>query len=113
MSRISCRNEENPENQADQFGAFLPKNFGKNAQNLLKVFIIFTTNPWHGGVYKVRGKSWLRGYRNCYGGSLFEAPDSTLFLLKNVKNWSAWLSGFSSFQQLTLGGVYKVHGMSW
>ena len=28
MSRVSCRNDENPENQADQFGAFLPKMVG-------------------------------------------------------------------------------------
>jgi hypothetical protein len=25
ISRVSCPNDENPENQADEFGAFLPK----------------------------------------------------------------------------------------
>jgi hypothetical protein len=25
MSRVSCQNDENPENQANQFWAFLPK----------------------------------------------------------------------------------------
>ena len=29
MPRVSCRNDENLENKADQFVAFLPKNFGK------------------------------------------------------------------------------------
>ena len=71
MSRVSCRNDENPENQADQFLAFLPKFFDKNDPNLLRIFIIWTTVPWHGGVYKVHEKSRLRGYRNCYVGSLF------------------------------------------
>ena len=45
MSRVGCRNDENPENQADQFEAFLQKIFGKNAPNLFKIFIIWTTNP--------------------------------------------------------------------
>ena len=43
MSRVSCRNDENPENQADQFRAFFHK-------IVLRFFIIWTTNPWHGGV---------------------------------------------------------------
>jgi hypothetical protein len=45
MSRVSCPNDENSENQADQFGAFLPKFFGKNAPNLLRIFIIWTIDP--------------------------------------------------------------------
>ena len=32
MSRVSCRNNENPENQADQFVAFLPKFLVKMTQ---------------------------------------------------------------------------------
>ena len=35
----------------------------------LRIFIISTTNPWHGGVYKVHGKSRLQGFVKCYGGS--------------------------------------------
>ena len=69
MSRVSCPNDENPENQADQFGAFSPIFFGQNAPNLPKIFIIWTTNPWHGGVYKVHGKSRLQGFKERYGGS--------------------------------------------
>ena len=45
MSRVSCRNDENLENKADQFGTFLPKIFGKNDPNLLRIFIIWTTIP--------------------------------------------------------------------
>ena len=45
ISMVSCRNDENPENQADQFGAFLPNFFGKSAANLLKIFIVWTTKP--------------------------------------------------------------------
>ena len=35
----------------------------------LRIFIISTTNPWHGGVYKVHGKSRLQGFVKRYGGS--------------------------------------------
>ena len=34
----------------------------------LRIFIIWTTNPWHGSVYKVHGKSRLQGFVKRYGG---------------------------------------------
>ena len=43
MSRVSCQNDENSENQADQFRGFFHK-------MVLRILIIWTTNPWHGGV---------------------------------------------------------------
>ncbi len=39
-SRIGPLNDVYPENQADQVGAFLPNNFGKNASNLLRIFLV-------------------------------------------------------------------------
>jgi hypothetical protein len=38
MLRVSCPNDKNPEK-------ILPKFFGKNDSNLLRIFIIWTTIP--------------------------------------------------------------------
>ena len=64
------------------FGHLYPKSkftvyylYTKGAQKLigmgLRIFHIWTTNPWYGGVYKIHGKSRLGGYINRYGGSPF------------------------------------------
>ena len=35
----------------------------------LRILFLLTTNPWHGGVYRVYGKSRLQGFEKRYGGS--------------------------------------------
>ena len=34
-----------------------------------RIFFLWITNPWHGGVFKVHGKSRLQGFEKRYGGS--------------------------------------------
>ena len=63
---------------------FLVKKCQKLIGLILRIFIISTTNPWHGGVYKVHGMSRLQGYRNCYGGSLFSRH------LVQPSFWGVW-----------------------
>ena len=72
MSRVSCPKEENPEKKKIE-----KKNFWKKKIKkifffkffFLRIFFLWTTNPWHGGVYKVYGKSRLQGFKKRYGGS--------------------------------------------
>ena len=40
-------------------------------KNLLRIFITWTRNPWHGGVYIPYGKSQLQGFEKIYVGRLF------------------------------------------
>ena len=35
---------------------------------VLKIFNVWTSNPWNGGVYKVHGESWLQVYEKIYVG---------------------------------------------
>ena len=56
MLRDSCRNDENPE-----------KNFFEKKKIEIFFFIILTTNPWHGGVYKAHGKFRLQGFKIAMG----------------------------------------------
>ena len=60
MPRDSCQNDENPEKK--NLKIFIFSNFF-----FLKIFIIWTTNPWLGGVYKAHGKSQLYGFKKRYG----------------------------------------------
>ena len=48
---------------------FFFQNFSK--KKILRIFITWTRNPWHGGVYIPYGKSWLRGFEKIYVGRLF------------------------------------------
>ena len=40
-------------------------------RNFLRIFITWTRNPWHGGVYIPYGKSQLQGFEKIYVGRLF------------------------------------------
>ena len=71
MPRVSYLNDENPEKknfEKKKFQDFFFLNFFFQ-KNLLRIFIIWITNPWHGGVFKVHGKSRLQGFKKRYGGS--------------------------------------------
>ena len=100
MPRVSCPNDENPENH---FVKKCPKLIGL----VLRIFIISTTNPWHGGVYKVHGMSRLRGYRNCYGGSLFSRH------LIQPSFWRVWgvLGAWMTFEKLEMDKTLR-NGLS-
>ena len=40
-------------------------------KKILRIFITWTRNPWHGGVYIPYGKSQLQGFEKIYVGRLF------------------------------------------
>ena len=72
ITRVSCLNMGNPENQADLIlGIFTMLCSCVKIPTIDWIFDIQSTNSWYVGVYKVHGKSQLRGYKNRYEGSPF------------------------------------------
>ena len=67
------------------FKFFFSKFFEKK---ILKIFITWTRNPWHGGVYIPYGKSRLRGFEKIYVGRLFSG------YLKYLLSWGVWGRGW-------------------
>ena len=87
MSRVTCPNVGNPRTRLINF-----RHLGWKCPNLiglvLRIFNIWTSNPWLGGVYKVHGKSRLQWYEIRYVGSLFY-----LYLIHPLF-WGFWGRGW-------------------
>ena len=71
-SSIAFFKEENPEKKKFEKKNFFETLFFKFfffKIFFLRIFFLWITNPWHGGVFKVHGKSRLQGFGKRYGGS--------------------------------------------
>ena len=85
MSRVSCPKEENPEKknfEKKNFFWFIFWIFFFFKIFFLRIFFIWTNNSWHGGVYKVYGKSRLQGFKNA---------------MEEVNFWSTWFTPLLGF----------------